>query len=285
MSATTATWRKWLAASDSCKPVIPGKSYAEVLKTDSQYKCMHSRAKNGVATQQGRPLGKLAGWEYLAPTKNKSISSDSPAHKNTARVVTQVVPDQLQTPVPVFNRFSPLQGVDVSDDDSLSDTLNYVDCEFSDLEDDLGILQLHPENVVNDKNHDDFDKLLLKKKVEKNLIQQARSCSEFVACKQQMGNAFGVIPLSPLMLYQGPKTNNTVVSDILALHKMVKNSKCPNYMGIRIPVSSKLNIKNWKYYLADYWDKQLVDLLEFGFPLDFDRKCELHSTEENHTSG
>ena len=100
-----------------------------------------------------------------------------------------------------------------------------------------------------------------------------------------MDNAFGVIPLSPLMLHQGPKTDNIAASDILAFHKIVKNSNCPNYMGIRIPVSSKLNIKNWKYYLADYWDKQLVDLQEFGFPLDFDRKCELHSTEENHASG
>ena len=36
---------------------------------------------------------------------------------------------------------------------------------------------------------------------------------------------------------------------------------------------------------SDYWDKQLVDLLEFGFPLDFDRNFELQSTEENHASG
>ena len=50
-------------------------------------------------------------------------------------------------------------------------------------------------------------------------------------------------------------------------------------------MSSKLKIKNWKNYLADYWDKQLVDLLEFGFPLDFDRNFEAHSTEENHASG
>ena len=106
-----------------------------------------------------------------------------------------------------------------------------------------------------------------------------------VACKQQMYNAFVVIPLSPLMLYQGPKTNNVATSDILTLHRTAKDSNCPNYMGIRIPVSSKLKIKNWKYYLTDYWDKQLVDLLEFGFPLDFDRNSELHSTEENHASG
>ena len=80
MLATRAIWKEWLALSDSCKPVIPGKSYAEVLKTDSQFQCMHSHAKNGVATQQGRSLGKLAGWGYLAPTKKSNISSDRPAH-------------------------------------------------------------------------------------------------------------------------------------------------------------------------------------------------------------
>ena len=244
ISATRATWRKWLAASDSCKPVIPGKSYAEVLKADSQLQCTRSHAKSGVAIQQGRPLGKLAGWEYQVPTKKASVSLDSPAHKNTARVSTKVVPDQLQTPVPVFNRFSPLQEVEVSNETSVNDILNDIQCEFSDLEGDLGILDLNSENTVNDKNHDDFDKLLLKKRMEKNLIQQARSCPEFVACKSQMDNAFGVIPLSPLMLYQGPKTNNTSTSDILALHRTVRDSNCPNYMGIRIPVSSKVNIKN-----------------------------------------
>ena len=159
------------------------------------------------------------------------------------------------------------------------DTLNDFDGKFADLEGDLGILELNSENTVNGTNHDDFEKLLLKKRVDQKLVQQARSCSEYMACKQQMDSAFGIISLSPLMLYQGPKTNNAATSDILSLHRAVKDSNCPNYMGIRIPVSSKLKIKNWKYYLADYWDKQLVDLLEFGFPLDFDRNFELQSTE------
>ena len=74
MLATRATWKEWLAASDSCKPVIPG-----------------------VAIQQGRSLGKLAGWGYLAPTKKSNISSDSPAHKNIARVNTKAAPDQFMT--------------------------------------------------------------------------------------------------------------------------------------------------------------------------------------------
>ena len=93
-------------------------------------------------------------------------------------------------------------------------------------------MELNSENTVIDTNHDDFDKLLLKERVDQNLVQQARSCSEFVACKQQMDNAFGVIPLSPLILYQGPKPNNVAASDILALHRTVKDSNCKNYMGI-----------------------------------------------------
>ena len=47
---------------------------------------------------------------------------------------------------------------------------------------------------------------------------------------------------------------------------------------------SNFNIVRWKFYLNDYWDKQLVDLLEFGFPLDFDNNTVLTSTEENHAS-
>ena len=140
------------------------------------------------------------------------------------------------------------------------------------------------ENTVNVTNRDDFENLLLKIRVDQKLVQQGSLCSEYVACKQQMGSAFGVILLSPLMLCQGPKTINPSTYDILALHKAVKDSNCPNYKGIRIPVSSKVKIKNWKYYLADYWDKQLVDLLEFSFPLDFVRNLELQSTEENHAS-
>ena len=36
--------------------------------------------------------------------------------------------------------------------------------------------------------------------------------------------------------------------------------------------------------MNNYWNKQLIDLLTFGFPLDFDRLSPLHSTLENHDS-
>ena len=79
--------------------------------------------------------------------------------------------------------------------------------------------------------------------MDQNLVYQDRFCPEYVACKEQMDNAFGIIPLSSLMLYQGPKTDHAHISRILTLHRAVRESNCPNYMNIRIPVASKL-IKN-----------------------------------------
>ena len=37
-------------------------------------------------------------------------------------------------------------------------------------------------------------------------------------------------------------------------------------------------------HLNTYWDQQIVDLLEFGFPLDFNRNVRLQSTDDNHKS-
>ena len=117
--------------------------------------------------------------------------------------------------------------------------------------------------------------------MDQSLVQQARPCLEYAACKEQMGNAFSVIPLSPLMLYQGPKNNHACTSDILTLLRAVRDSYCPNYIRIWIPVVSKLKIKNWKYYLADYWDKQLLDLL-FSHSISTEIYCLL---KKHHASG
>ena len=102
--------------------------------------------------------------------------------------------------------------------------------------------------------------------------------------ESRQSKAFGFIPKSALKLYAGPPVTWDEVPDIFQAHTLVKASNLPNYMSCRIPVNSGLNIPKWRYYLANYWDKQLCDLLEYGFPLDFDRKCPLNSVEENHTS-
>ena len=67
-------------------------------------------------------------------------------------------------------------------------------------------------------------------------------------------------------------------------HARIKKSGLPNLRELRIPVKSQLRIPVWRKYLHGYWDQQLLDLIEFGFPLDFDRTITLNSTEANHYS-
>ena len=46
-------------------------------------------------------------------------------------------------------------------------------------------------------------------------------------------------------------------------------------MQARFPVDSQLNVEAWKWHLHGYWDFQLIQLIQFGFPLDYNRSCEL----------
>ena len=49
-------------------------------------------------------------------------------------------------------------------------------------------------------------------------------------------------------------------------------------------MNTNLNNRNWRYYLKNYWDQQLPNLLQYGFPLDFDRNCTLQKVNSNHKS-
>ena len=115
-------------------------------------------------------------------------------------------------------------------------------------------------------------------------MDNKQSCADYLACVQQNKECYGFIPVSSLRLYTGDPTYYQNIRDIIQLHKIVSCSGLPNYLGCRIPVQSQLNIANWHLNLTEYWDKQLVEFLEFGFPLDFDRKTTLKSIEINHKS-
>ena len=65
---------------------------------------------------------------------------------------------------------------------------------------------------------------------------------------------------------------------------MIKASGLPNYLACRIPIKSHLKCQNWAKYLHSYWDRQLLDLLRFRFPLDFDRQIKLLLAEDSHAS-
>ena len=95
---------------------------------------------------------------------------------------------------------------------------------------------------------------------------------------------FGFCPLTPLKPYMGEPVHWDVCPADLEVHALITATGKPNFLPARIPVRSQLNSNSWRSYLSDYWDVQLPDLLEYGFPLDVDRGTLLTSTETNHAS-
>ena len=108
--------------------------------------------------------------------------------------------------------------------------------------------------------------------------------SDHKNCLYQNDKKFGFIPLNDLMVYTGPEVIWGSVPDIVEAHAKIQRSGLPNFMHARIPLNTQLKVHCWKKYLHSYWDQQLVDLIQFGFPLDFDRRIPLQSTEVNHNS-
>ena len=105
---------------------------------------------------------------------------------------------------------------------------------------------------------------------------------EYQKCKAQIGTKFGCVPLAPSYVYKGQSQVWESVPDVLTAHKLIRD--IPNFLGLRIPVETNLNVSSWRKHLVDYFDQQLPDLIEFGFPLDFDRTRDLQSTLVNHAS-
>ena len=92
-----------------------------------------------------------------------------------------------------------------------------------------------------------------------------------------------VLPGSQLMPSNVALCNSHDYSHI-EMHKIVKKTGKPNFLKVRLPVTSQLNVDKWKSPLEDYWDQQLLQLLQFGFPLDFNRCCPLQHEVGNHSS-
>ena len=59
----------------------------------------------------------------------------------------------------------------------------------------------------------------------------------------------------------------------------------PNHLGARIALPHvKLKIDRWRYHLTGYENAELVQHIEFGFPLGLQRSPNLESTSRNHGS-
>ena len=135
-----------------------------------------------------------------------------------------------------------------------------LDAHFSDYEQNNGLCS---DNSTDSNNS-----------VQDQVIDNKLSiwCQEFLNCNQQIGTAFGCVLMSPIRVYAGSKVVRDEIPDIITAHNMVKTGGIPNLLQCGIPVDTNLNVAAWRSYLSDYFDQQLPDLIEFGFPLDFDRK-------------
>ena len=78
---------------------------------------------------------------------------------------------------------------------------------------------------------------------------------DFKNCLNQNSKAFGFIPYNDLMIYTGQEVVWGNVPDIIQAHALVRCSAMPNFMQVRIPIKSQLNVAAWKKYLHSYWDR------------------------------
>ena len=123
----------------------------------------------------------------------------------------------------------------------------------------------------------------------KGLNQVARrqaelNCVNYQLWKQQSKFDFGFVPLSEFISVPNHEDLNTDITDPSALHKLVKASGTYNFLGLKIPVKSQLNVDQWEKHLQGYWDTQLLQLIKYGFPMDFNRQSPLRWEDKNHNS-
>ena len=134
-------------------------------------------------------------------------------------------------------------------------------------------------NSVGDKYCLDLQTRLKGEKiwVAKNAIQNEK----FLTQNTPM---FGFIPIYGLKGRVYDRHENNICQNIMELHQKLRNDGRPNYVGLQIAVSSKLNPAKWAKYLQNYWDWQLPLLIKYGFPIDFDRNAQICHDLGNHNS-
>ena len=117
----------------------------------------------------------------------------------------------------------------------------------------------------------------------RNQIAYAKENCTFTRWNNQTQEKFGFIPLGDLTL---PPIDLQKQSKehIFYIHRRVKVSGTHNYMETQVQIQSQLKPDMWQKYLTNYWDSQLVLLLRYGFPLDFNYSTPLNSVDSNHSS-
>ena len=70
----------------------------------------------------------------------------------------------------------------------------------------------------------------------------------------------------------------------IVAHILTATSPQQNALGAKIPVSSQLSNSVWRHYLRDYADQDVVEFVQFGWPIDYISSVLPQSTHTNHSS-
>ena len=92
---------------------------------------------------------------------------------------------------------------------------------------------------------------------------------------------FGFTPLSDLILPANNEYQPNLNYSVNDLYSKVQEHNAPNFIGVRIPVSSQLNIPIWKDWLSI---SAALTFSKIWFPVGFNHNCLLNHDGVNHKS-
>ena len=122
-----------------------------------------------------------------------------------------------------------------------------------------------------------------KKRLEELLLcKENTDIKIFNEWRYQSDFDFGFVPLSDFVMPSVDESCSECGIAPFDLYKHIKDSGKLNFLGCRIPLTSQLKLQAWQEMLVGYWDVQLIHLLTFGFPLDYNRNYTLD--KGNHSS-
>ena len=75
-----------------------------------------------------------------------------------------------------------------------------------------------------------------------------------------------------------------IIQDTLLLYDTVRSWGVPNFMGARIPLNHNLDMQKWRAYTYCIQEPQVLDLLEYGFPVGYTAPWWPESSNINHPS-
>ena len=69
------------------------------------------------------------------------------------------------------------------------------------------------------------------------------------------------------LCFDSIESNKCSVGNLIHLHNDLLTYRGYNYESLRIPIYTRLNVSFWRQQLVCYFDKDVCDFLEFGWPI------------------